>query len=146
MLPLDDVRVLDLSTVVFGPYASQVLAEYGADVVKIEPPEGDSTRHTGPSTEPGMGAIFLGVNRGKRSIVLDMKTPHDLDMKTPHDREALLRLVDSADVLMPSIRPQKLSAIGLDPETLRARNPLLGQHTVELLAEIGMTPDTQTPQ
>jgi crotonobetainyl-CoA:carnitine CoA-transferase CaiB-like acyl-CoA transferase len=117
MLPLQGIRVLDLSTVVLGPYASQVLAEYGADVIKIEAPEGDSTRRTGPSTEPGMGAIFLGVNRGKRSVVLDLKQAAD--------REALGKLVDTADVLMHSIRPQKLAAIGLDPEVLRKRNPKL---------------------
>ena len=116
-LPLEGVRVLDLSAVVLGPYASQNLAEYGADVIKIEPPEGDSTRRTGPSTEPGMGAIFLGVNRGKRSVVLDLKKADA--------RAALLRLVDTADVLMHSIRPQKLAAIGLDPDTLLARNPRL---------------------
>lgn len=117
MLPLNGVRILDLSTVVLGPYASQILADYGADVIKIEAPEGDSTRRTGPSTEDGMGAIFLGVNRGKRSIVLDLKTPHG--------QEALLKLVDTADVLMHSIRPQKLAQIGLDPVTLRTRNPRL---------------------
>ncbi|WP_194725154.1 CaiB/BaiF CoA transferase family protein [Noviherbaspirillum malthae] len=117
MLPLDGIRVLDLSTVVFGPYASQILADYGADVIKIETPEGDSTRKTGPATEPGMSAIFLGVNRGKRSIVLDLKTADA--------REALLKLVDTADVLMHSIRPQKLAAIGLDPDALRKRNPKL---------------------
>jgi crotonobetainyl-CoA:carnitine CoA-transferase CaiB-like acyl-CoA transferase len=116
-LPLEGVRVLDLSAVVLGPYASQNLADYGADVIKIEPPEGDSTRNTGPSTELGMGAIFLGVNRGKRSIVLDLKKAEA--------REALLRLVDTADVLMHSIRPQKLKPLGLDPDTLRARNPRL---------------------
>lgn len=117
MLPLDKIRVLDLSTVVLGPYASQILADYGADVIKIETPAGDSTRNTGPTTEAGMGAIFLGVNRGKRSVVLDLKTAAA--------REALLALVDGADVLMHSIRPQKLAAIGLDPDTLRARNPRL---------------------
>ena len=117
VLPLDGIRVVDLSTVVLGPYASQVLADYGADVIKIEAPEGDSTRRTGPSTEEGMGAIFLGVNRGKRSIVLDLKTPQG--------QEALLKLADTADVLMHSIRPQKLARIGLDPEALRARNPRL---------------------
>lgn len=117
MLPLDGIRVLDLSTVVFGPYASQILADYGADVIKIETPEGDSTRKTGPATEPGMSAIFLGVNRGKRSIVLDLKTADA--------RDALLKLVDTADVLMHSIRPQKLAAIGLDPDALRKRNPKL---------------------
>ena len=115
MLPLDGVRVLDLSTVVLGPYASQILADYGADVIKIETPEGDSTRRTGPSTEAGMGAIFLGVNRGKRSIVLDLKSAAG--------REALEKLVATADVLMHSIRPQKLAAIGLDPDEVRARNP-----------------------
>jgi crotonobetainyl-CoA:carnitine CoA-transferase CaiB-like acyl-CoA transferase len=117
VLPLQGIRVIDLSAVVLGPYASQNLADYGADVIKVEPPEGDSTRHTGPSTEVGMGAIFLGVNRGKRSIVLDLKRPAA--------REALLRLVDTADVLMHSIRPQKLAAIGLDPQALMARNPRL---------------------
>ena len=117
MLPLDGIRILDLSTVVLGPYASQILAEYGAEVIKIETPEGDSTRRTGPSTEEGMGAIFLGVNRGKKSVVLDLKKADG--------RETLLKLVDSADVLMHSIRPQKLSAIGLDPKTLRIRNPKL---------------------
>ncbi len=115
--PLDGVRVLDLSSVVLGPYAGQNLADYGADVIKIEAPEGDSTRNTGPSTEAGMGAIFLGVNRGKRSVVLDLKKPDG--------REALVRLVDTADVLMHSIRPQKLPALGLDPDTLRKRNPRL---------------------
>jgi len=117
MLPLDGIRILDLSTVVLGPYASQILAEYGAEVIKIETPEGDSTRRTGPSTEDGMGAIFLGVNRGKKSVVLDLKQPSG--------RETLLKLVDTADVLMHSIRPQKLAAIGLDPQALRTRNPKL---------------------
>jgi crotonobetainyl-CoA:carnitine CoA-transferase CaiB-like acyl-CoA transferase len=115
MLPLSGIRILDLSTVILGPYAAQILAEYGADVIKIEPPEGDATRRTGPSTEPGMGAFFLGVNRGKRSVVLDLKQPAD--------RERMLALIDSADVLMHSIRPQKLAAIGLDPAAVRARNP-----------------------
>lgn len=117
MLPLDGIRVLDLSTVVLGPYASQILAEYGAEVIKIETPDGDSTRRTGPSTEDGMGAIFLGVNRGKKSVVLDLKQPSG--------RETLLKLVDTADVLMHSIRPQKLAAIWLDPQALRTRNPKL---------------------
>ena len=116
-LPLEGVRVVDLSAIVLGPYASQNLADYGADVIKVEPPEGDSTRNTGPSTEAGMGAIFLGVNRGKRSVVLDLKQPRD--------REALHALVATADVLMHSIRPQKLAAIGLDPQALAARHPRL---------------------
>jgi crotonobetainyl-CoA:carnitine CoA-transferase CaiB-like acyl-CoA transferase len=116
-LPLDGVRILDLSSIVLGPYASQILGDYGADVIKIEAPEGDSTRRTGPAREPGMAAIFLGVNRNKRSVVLDLKRPEA--------REALLALVDTADVFMHSIRPQKLPALGLDPGTLMARNPRL---------------------
>lgn len=115
--PLVGVRVLDLSTVLMGPYASQALGDYGADVIKIEPPEGDSTRRTGPATEPGMSAVFLGTNRNKRSIVLDLKRPEG--------RAALLRLAERADVLMHNIRPQKLAGIGIDPEALRRRNPRL---------------------
>ena len=69
------VRVLDLSSVIFGPMSSQVLADYGAEVIKIEPPSGDSTRHTGPAVEKGMAAMFLGSNRSKKSVVLDLKQP-----------------------------------------------------------------------
>lgn len=114
---LAGIRVLDLTSVVFGPYASQILGDYGADVVKIEGPSGDSTRNTGPAIEPGLSAIFLGMNRNKRSLVLDLKQKGA--------REALLALVDQADVFMHSIRPQKLAKLGLDPDTLRARNPRL---------------------
>ncbi len=114
---LGSIRVLDLTSVVFGPYASQVLADYGADVIKIEAPGGDSTRHTGPAFEAGLSAIFLGVNRNKRSLVLDLKQAAA--------RDALLMLVDQADVFMHSVRPQKMARLGLDPDTLRARNPRL---------------------
>lgn len=117
MPPLQGLRVLDLSSVIFGPLASQVLADYGAEVVKIEPPEGDSTRHTGPSREDGMAAIFLGANRNKKSVALDLKQPGG--------RDALQALVKTADVFMHSMRPQKLAALGIDPETLRARYPRL---------------------
>lgn len=114
---LDGVRILDLTSVVFGPYASQILADYGADVIKVEAPGGDSTRHTGPAQEPGLAAIFLGLNRNKRSIVLDLKQATA--------RQALLTMVDQADVLMHSMRPAKMTALGLDPATLCARNPRL---------------------
>ncbi len=114
---LGGIRILDLTTVVFGPYASQVLADYGADVIKIEAPGGDSTRNTGPAREPGLAAIFLGINRNKRSVVLDLKQAAA--------REALLALVDGADVLMHSMRPAKMAKLGLDPATLCARNSRL---------------------
>jgi crotonobetainyl-CoA:carnitine CoA-transferase CaiB-like acyl-CoA transferase len=117
MLPLQGVKVLDLSSVVFGPLASQSLADYGADVIKVEPPEGDSTRHTGPSTEVGMSAVFLGSNRNKKSVMLDLKQPAG--------REALMALVAEADVFMHSMRPQKLAGLGIDPDTLTALFPRL---------------------
>ncbi|WP_231711277.1 CaiB/BaiF CoA transferase family protein [Xanthobacter dioxanivorans] len=114
---LDGIRVLDLSAVVMGPFAGQMLGDLGADVIKIEPPEGDSTRRTGPATEAGMAALFLGVNRNKRSVMLDLKQPEA--------RAALFALVDTADVFMHSMRPQKLDALGISPQALLARNPRL---------------------
>ncbi len=115
--PLAGVRVLDLTSVVLGPYATQMLGDLGADIIKIEPPEGDTTRYTGPRVSDDMASLFLGVNRNKRSIVLDLKTAAA--------RDVLLRLVDKADVFVHNIRPQKLDKIGLGSETLLARNPRL---------------------
>lgn len=116
-LPLAGIRILDLTAVLLGPYATQMLGEYGADVIKIEAPQGDTTRHTGPTREPAMASMFLGLNRCKRSVVLDLKQPAA--------RDALLQLVDGADVLMHSMRPQKMAALGLAPDALQARNPKL---------------------
>ena len=73
MLPLSGFLIIDASSVLMGPYASQWLGDLGARVIKVEPPAGDSTRQTGPTTEPGMSPIFLGVNRNKKSIVIDLK-------------------------------------------------------------------------
>jgi crotonobetainyl-CoA:carnitine CoA-transferase CaiB-like acyl-CoA transferase len=115
--PLSGVRVLDLTTVVLGPYATQMLGDLGADIVKVEPPEGDTTRHTGPRRHADMASLFMGINRNKRSIVLDLKRPAA--------REAMLRLVDSADVFVHNIRPQKLDGLGLGADALLARNPRL---------------------
>jgi crotonobetainyl-CoA:carnitine CoA-transferase CaiB-like acyl-CoA transferase len=114
---LRGVRVIDLSTVVFGPYATQTLADFGADVIKIEPPEGDAMRHNGPAHERGMASIYLGANRNKRSVVLDLKTAAA--------RQALLALCDRADVFIHNVRPQKLAKLGITAEALRKRNPRL---------------------
>lgn len=114
---LDGVKIIDMTSVLFGPYASQTLADYGAEVIKIEAPEGDSTRYTGHRHETGLSAIFLGVNRNKKSVCLDLKNPEAM--------KALLKLIDQADVFMHSVRPQKMAALGLDHETLLARNPRL---------------------
>jgi crotonobetainyl-CoA:carnitine CoA-transferase CaiB-like acyl-CoA transferase len=115
--PLAGVRVLDLTSVVLGPYATQMLGDLGADIIKIESPEGDTTRYTGPGRHRDMASLFMGINRNKRSIVLDLKEACT--------RDAMLRLVDTADVLVHNIRPQKLDRLGLGREVLLARRPRL---------------------
>ena len=114
--PLAGLRVVDLSTVVFGPYCTQTLADLGADVIKIEPPEGDTVRLIGtPAHTPGMGPVFLRLNRGKRSVVWDMKSPVG--------RLAIERLLATADVLLHNIRPDAVDRLGLGYDAVRALRP-----------------------
>jgi len=112
--PLRGVRVLDLTTVVMGPSATQLLGDLGADVVKVESKAGDSMRWIGPWRHEGMGPLFLQGNRNKRSVVLDLKTPEG--------KEAALALAKRADVLVSNVRPQALQRLGLDYEGVRASN------------------------
>ncbi len=116
MLPLEGIRVLDLSRVLAGPYATMVLADLGADVIKVEHPErGDDTRHWGPPFAGGESAYFLSVNRNKRSIGVDLKDPEDL--------ESVKRLAAGADVLIENMRRGTLEKLGLGYEALRESNP-----------------------
>jgi crotonobetainyl-CoA:carnitine CoA-transferase CaiB-like acyl-CoA transferase len=117
MGPLAGVRILDMTTVLMGPYATQTLAEMGAEVIKVEAPEGDLIRQIAPNRNPGMGALFLNANRGKRSLCLDLKDPAG--------RAVLLQLAAQADVLIYNVRPQAMRRLGLDYETLAAANPRL---------------------
>ena len=114
--PLRGIRVLDLSAYIAGPYACSLLSDLGAEVIKIEPPQGDTLRRY-PSTLAKESRAFLGTNRSKLGIVLDLKKPEA--------QQALLRLVESADVLVHNFRPGVPSRIGIDYERLRERNPRL---------------------
>jgi len=129
MRPLEGVKVLDLGNMLMAPYAAQWLGDLGADVIKVEPPEGDTTRRIGPRAEPDMASIFLGLNRNKRSVVLDLKTPQG--------REALLALAARSDILLHNNRPQKMTALGLGPEALLACNPRLVYACLHEFGEAG---------
>src|ERR1700727_3064500 len=117
MGPLEGVKVVDMTTVLMGPYATQALGDYGADVIKIEAPEGDVTRQIGPTRHPGMGPVFLNTNRNKRSIALDLKKPAG--------RDAVLRLIETADVLMYNVRPQAMARLQLGYDVVSKLNPRL---------------------
>lgn len=115
--PLAGVRVVDLSSVVMGPTATLALADYGADVIKVEAPSGDTTRQIPPMRNPLMGTNFLHLNRNKRSVVLDLKSEEG--------KEALFKIVRTADVVISNIRPKAMGRLGLSPEDLSKAAPRL---------------------
>lgn len=115
--PLSGVKVIDITAVLMGPSATQMLADLGADVIKIEPPGGDATRKIGPGGDERMGPIFLGVNRNKRSMVLNLKEAAG--------RDVLMRLIADADVLTYNVRPAAMQRLGLTYEALSEINPRL---------------------
>src|SRR5262245_63766377 len=99
--PLAGIKVLDLTTVVLGPLATQILGDLGAEVIKVESPEGDIMRYAGPSRHREMGHVFLNLNRNKRSLVLDLKQAEAAPI--------LLALVRQSDILMHNMRPQAMA-------------------------------------
>jgi crotonobetainyl-CoA:carnitine CoA-transferase CaiB-like acyl-CoA transferase len=116
--PLEGVRVIDLTTIVVGPICTRTLADYGADVIKVEAPGGDLLRTMAEgSRNPGMSGKFINFNRNKRSIGLDIKKPDGL--------AALLRLIERADVFVSNVRPEGLARAGLDYESVSKKNPRL---------------------
>ncbi len=114
-LPLDSIRVADFSRVLAGPYCSMLLADLGADVVKVESPNGDETRTWGPPYAGSESAYFLSVNRNKRSVTLDLKNPAD--------RAIAFELIKQSDVLLHNFKPGDDVKLGLEPESIKKLNP-----------------------
>jgi crotonobetainyl-CoA:carnitine CoA-transferase CaiB-like acyl-CoA transferase len=113
--PLAGVRVVDLTAMVMGPYCTQIMADMGADVIKVEPPAGDNTRYISVGPEPGMGGVFVNVNRGKRSIVLDLRSE---EAKT-----ALRELIKTSDVFIHSMRASAVAKLGFSYHEVAEINP-----------------------
>ena len=132
--PLTGTTVLDVTTSIAGPYCAQILAALGADVIKVERPDtGDDGRAWGPPFWNGEGTMFLSANAGKRSL--------GLSLRDPRGRDALLRLVDGADVFLQSLRPGLADELGLGHEALRARNPRLVYCSVGAYGHVGPLKD-----
>ncbi len=115
--PLSGIRVVDLTSMVFGPYCTQIMADMGADVIKVEPPAGDNTRFINAGPAPGLGGVFANVNRGKRSVVLDLREARD--------RAALVGLIETADVFIHSMRGKAIAKLGFAYQEVKAINPAI---------------------
>lgn len=127
--PLAGVRILDLSRILAGPYATMMLADLGAEVIKIEPPGGDDTRTWGPPFGGGEAAYFLAVNRGKKSVVLNLKTEAG--------KASLSRLIQESDALVENFRPGTLARLGFAPEDVQRRHPRLVWCSVSAYGQYG---------
>lgn len=110
--PLDGIKIVDMSSVIMGPYATQILADLGADVIKVEALSGDTMRAVGPMVNPGMGCLFLHANRNKKSVAINLKAPEGL--------EAMKALVAEADIVISNIRSQAMARLGLSYQDVKA--------------------------
>jgi crotonobetainyl-CoA:carnitine CoA-transferase CaiB-like acyl-CoA transferase len=134
--PLAGLRVLDLSRILSGPFATMILADLGAEVIKLENPNGgDDTREWAPPYQGDQSAYFLSINRNKRGIAVDLKSDEG--------RNIAQRLADSADVLVENFRPGAAARLGLGYEELSARNPRLVYASISGFGQTG--PDAQLP-
>lgn len=113
--PLKGLRIIDVTTMVFGPYATQIMADMGADVIKVEPPGGDATRYINAGPAPGLGGVFVNCNRGKRSV--------EIDLREEAGKQALRQLIAGADVFIHSMRGKAIARLGFDYEAVRAIQP-----------------------
>ena len=102
---LEGLKILDMTTILMGPYATQIMGDYGAQVTKVEAPSGDLMRQVGPARQQGMGPMYLNTNRSKRSLALDLKTEAG--------RKVLMRLAQQSDVLITNVRPKAMARLGL---------------------------------
>lgn len=134
-MKLEGVRVLDLSLFLPGPYITQMMADHGADVIKIEPPSGEPVRGVGYRTDDGVSVWFRNTHRNKRSVVLNLKSNAD--------REALLRLVETADVFVEAFRPGVVKRLGIGPDIIRARNPRIVYASIAAFGQTG--PEVSRP-
>jgi crotonobetainyl-CoA:carnitine CoA-transferase CaiB-like acyl-CoA transferase len=133
-LPLEGIRVLDIASIVAGPYGATMLADMGADVIKIEPPRGDESRYFGPRVGADSG-VFVGINRNKRGLVLDLARPAG--------REVYTRLLKTADVVIENLRPSAKAKLGVDYEASRAQQPRIIHISVSTFGQSG--PYSQRP-
>ena len=115
--PLAGVRIIDLTAMVMGPYFTQIMADMGADVIKVEPPEGDNTRNISVGPAPGMSGVFINVNRGKRSVVLDLRSDAG--------KTTLRELIKRADVFIHSMRAKAVAKLGFSYDDVAAINPAI---------------------
>jgi crotonobetainyl-CoA:carnitine CoA-transferase CaiB-like acyl-CoA transferase len=113
--PLQGIKIVDMTSVIMGPYATQILADLGAEVIKIEPPSGDTMRAIGPMVNSGMGCLFLHTNRNKRSL--------SIDLKSEAGRRIIQRILKDTDVLISNIRPQAMQRLGLSYTDVKAIRP-----------------------